>query len=525
MSETIDLFNGTDNKDAAEKNVIKNYELSDILDLLKNEFGCSSNEDLFEKFKEAYNENKDEFYNRLKELFVNSDKDYIRMIYQYYLSDRENDKQDFTPETLSQLVAKIAIREKDYTVLDCCAGTGSLTVQASKLFPQKRFTLLEKNETTIPFLFANIKANDINAEILHYDVIQDSNLKGPIFDSSFECDCCISNPPFNLKWTHPIFAEQQPRFSIALPPELNANFTFLLTAMSHTKNVGAFILPQGVTTSDPEKIVRKQLLKNNLLEAVISIPENTFESTSIPTVILVINKHKKTKNVCFIKLNNFVKQEIRKQKGQFGGASHTSRVYEKTVNTIPEEIQDKVLNAITTMQDEAEFCACIDSEQIISNDSNINPKIYIKDKVEKVVRKLRDPNSVVADLNNISKEKNRLKLTINENAAKCFGNKFFTALAQIEASNKLMQQIKDAAKEYGIELDLQTIDPIKISKDKNIIRIEQNSDDDGISSILSTTITVWTQHYFYLNQAENNLLAELRDILLDRMMNSESTAS
>lgn len=253
-----------------------------------------------------------------------------------------------------------------------------------------------------------------------------------------------------------------------------------------------------------------------MLEAVISIPGGTFESTDIPTVILVINKRKQTRNVCFIKLDNFVEQETRMQKGQFGGASHTNRTYEKTVNIIPEKVQQKVLTAIKTMQDEPNFSICIDTDQLISNDSNINPKSYIKDVVQKNERKFREIGNVVADLNKISKEKNRLKLTINENAAKCFGNKFFTAIAQIEASNKIMKQINDAVKEYGIEL--QIIDPVKISKDKNVIRIEQNSDDDGISSILSTTISVWTQHYFYLNQEENNLLAELRDILLDRLM-------
>lgn len=241
MSETIDLFNSVENKDNESKNVIKNYELKDLLDLLKKEFECSSNEELFQKFKDSYTEKQIDFYSKLKNIIGNSDKDYIRMFYQYYLSDRENNKQDFTPETLSQLVAKIAIRDNDYTVLDCCAGTGALTIQASKLFPNKKFTLLEKDENTIPFLFANTKANNISAEILHYDVIQDNNLDGPIFDSSFECDCCISNPPFNLKWAHPLFAAQQPRFNIALPPEQNANYTFLLTAMSHTKNVGAFI--------------------------------------------------------------------------------------------------------------------------------------------------------------------------------------------------------------------------------------------------------------------------------------------
>jgi hypothetical protein len=61
-----------------------------------------------------------------------------------------------------------------------------------------------------------------------------------------------------------------------------------------------------------------------------------------------------------------------------------------------------------------------------------------------------------------------------------------------------------------------------VSKDKNVIRIEQNTDDDGISHILIKLITAWTEHYYYLNNLENKILAELRDKTLEDLMKGVS---
>lgn len=498
----------------------KNAELTEILEVLKSQFECNDISNFFDKIVVAYTQNDSDFYKKLSQIICRYENDCIRMIYQYWCADRENFKQDFTPETLSQLVAKLAIRDNSYTILDCCAGVGSLTLQAAKLFKNKKFTLLEKNEKTLPFTKANVNANGINATIIHYDVIEDLNLEGDAEDSAFTCDCCISNPPFNLKWQHPLFALQLPRFQIALPPEQNANFTFVLTAMSHTENIGAFILPCSICNSEYEKDVRKNLLLKNLIEAVISVPGRMFESTDIPTTILLINKKKTTKKVCLIKIDEVsCKKETRLQKGQYGGTSHTNRTYEKIVNTIPSDLQDKIVNVIDKMTDEPGFSICVNCDELAKGNAEITPGIYINKKDSQRAIPARNPEDIIKELYSINKEKDRLKITINANAAKCFGNKFFMACAQIQQSAEATRKINDAMTSLGFESKIWIPDPITISKDKNVIRIEQNSDLNGISSILTTMINCWTQHMCYLNQNENILLAELRDVLLPKLMN------
>lgn len=140
----------------------------------------------------------------------------------------------------------------------------------------------------------------------------------------------ISNPPYNLKWEHPFFASAQPRFDLGLPPENNANFTFVLTALERC-DYAQFILPNGVLTTSQadEAAIRKNLLEANLIEAVIALPDNMFVSTSIPTCVLIFNKNKTTARVAMIDLKTKSETKIREQRGQFG--IQNARVYKKNL--------------------------------------------------------------------------------------------------------------------------------------------------------------------------------------------------
>ena len=131
---------------------------------------------------------------------------------------------------------------------------------------------------------------------------------------------CISNPPYNLRWQQPIFAQMQDRFKYtAVPPESNANFAFVLTALNKCDRL-CFLLPQGVLTSGKkeEKEIRKYLIEKNYIESVITCPGKMFEATSIPVCIITLDKNKKTSETVMIDAKNFYTKEIREQRGQFG---------------------------------------------------------------------------------------------------------------------------------------------------------------------------------------------------------------
>lgn len=128
----------------------------------------------------------------------------------------------------------------------------------------------------------------------------------------------ISNPPYNMKWDIPPFAQIQTRFNeCELPPESNANFAFVLTALEKIDSKAVFLLPCGVLNSGlkQEQEIRKYLIEKNLIEAVITCPNNMFESTDIATCIIVFDKHKKTRQVEFVDMRNMHDEEEREQRG------------------------------------------------------------------------------------------------------------------------------------------------------------------------------------------------------------------
>lgn len=125
----------------------------------------------------------------------------------------------------------------------------------------------------------------------------------------------ISNPPYNMKWQHPFFAQSQERFMLGVPPESNANYAFILTALSK-QDKAVFLLPNGVlsTNNKEEQAIKASLVEKNYLEAVISLPDRMFESTSIPTSLLIFNKKKQTSNILMVNASSLATEEVREQR-------------------------------------------------------------------------------------------------------------------------------------------------------------------------------------------------------------------
>lgn len=97
-------------------------------------------------------------------------KDWLQMIYQYYLAEREQKKQDYTPKCLAQFLSRL-IGESDSTI-DMCSGSGALTIQRWNEYPDMEFELYEFDENVIPYLIFNMSVRNINAVIHQSDVLQ-----------------------------------------------------------------------------------------------------------------------------------------------------------------------------------------------------------------------------------------------------------------------------------------------------------------------------------------------------------------
>lgn len=328
----------------------------------------------------------------------------------------------------------------------------------------------------------------------------------------------ISNPPYNMKWILPPFAQIQKRFiDCEIPPESNANYAFILTALSLVDNKAVFLLPCGVLTTNnkQEKEIRKYLVNKNLIEAVITCPDKMFEATSIPTCILVFNKHKQTTDIAMIDMRQQYTVEHREQKGQFGGASHERRTYVKKVKTFSSDDMQKALNAITEKQDIPEFAKTVSQQTIIQNDYILTPVRYLSfEEIEYIHREYKD---IVADLNRTIADKNVLKLTVNETIAKSLGLYEF-GMMQKQARENAKEMNKGVGKLIGCEIIAD--DYISLTKNKNEIKFENNSK-DKLSTIFLSILQMYKQHIIYLNDEENRYLAELRDALLPDLMSGK----
>lgn len=452
--------------------------------------------------------------------------DWLQMVYQYYLADRKVKMQDYTPATLAQLVAALVSGDRGAVCLDMCAGSGALSIQAWTRDNDMRFVCQEYDENVIPLLLFNLAVRNIAAEVEQCDVLSGERFaaytvtKGEKYamvardDSLTVCsaDCCISNPPYNMKWTYPVFAQMQERFAdCELPPENNANYAFVLTAINAADRA-ALILPCGVLSADSkqESAIREYLVQANLLEAVIACPDGMFEATGIPTCVLVLSKTKKTATVEMIDMRQTYQTIVRDQRGQYGGASHTNRVYHKEVKVFADEHINKVCEAIAGRVCEVGFARAASIEDIKGNGYILTPSRYIESIEQEP--KHRSFADILADINRTIDEKNLCKLTISETLARSIGlpvevyRQDGTGDAQLGA---LLERVAGGR--------MKRHDYVTFTKNKNEICFSNNSK-TAVSSVLMMIFQMWKQHIYYLNEEENRYLAEMRDALLPELM-------
>jgi type I restriction-modification system DNA methylase subunit len=461
-----------------------------------------------------------EFVNIVEDLSI----DWMQKIYQYYEADRKDKKQDYTPKSLSKLVAKLTETNGE-VVYDICAGSGALTIQKWCLSPQKTFICEELDENVFPYLAFNMAVRNMNGYIIMRNVLSleltavYQVIKGNIFSTvkqiqeipDIKADEIISNPPYNIKWDapEPLFADERFQGKV-IPPASNANYAFVMTALSRLSEKGkcAFILPCGVLNSKPEKESRKYLVDNGYLETVIELPDNMFECTSIATCIYLFSKGNKT--VKMYNCREKAVQEEREQRGQFGSKSHTNRVYKKVFNVLSDELIDVMCNKCENIEG---FSNIATRELIENNDYTLAPNRYIQFK-ETPPQPHRELKEIVENINYITKMQNSCKLVINETIAESLG-------LDIEQFKESKQQSAETAKQMkSLGLDFVVEDYISFTKSKNEFALKCN-DKDIFPDILRQFFSVWKGQIALLNTMQNTYLTELRDALLPDLMSGK----
>lgn len=469
----------------------------------------------------------DGFCDLVKDLSI----DWLQKIFQFYLADRKVKMQDYTPASLARFVGKLVQAENEHSVYDLCAGSGALTIQKWNLNNELNFVCYEYDKIVIPILLFNLAVRNIDAVVVNGDALQDEVFatylvrKGDKYSSVKETesfkpqktDSCISNPPYNMKWKIPPFAQLQPRFNgCELPPESNANYAFILTALDNCNEKVSMILPCGILSSEVtnEKRIRQYLVEKNLIESVILCPDKMFEATSIATCLLTLNKKKETTHIAFLDMRKTCDVEQREQNGQFGGESHENRTYKKAVNVFSEVQMESAIDAIVNQKSVPEFSKSVSLQMVTENDYCLVPSRYIEFQEKEFVH--REYGEIIDDLNRVINEKNGLKLTMNETLAKSVGlYEIFQMFKQSEETADSMNQMLTFT---GKRIEKENF--ISMSKKAGELKFE-NGSKNSISTILLSILQMWKQHIMYLNNEENRYLAELRDAILPDLMSGK----
>lgn len=273
----------------------------------------------------------------------------------------------YTPTNMSKLVARLATvgLTKVLNVADCACGSGSLLLQVGEYVDVAKYYGQELTSSTYNLARMNMILHGIdykNFSIINVDTLEDDTT---FADEKYTIQ--VANPPYSTKWSADSKFMEDDRFSPygKLAPSSKADFAFVQHMVYHMANGDsriAVLLPHGVLfRGAAEETIRQYLIKDlNVIDAVIGLPANCFQGTTIPVCCIVLKKERNgnSNNICII---------------------DASRDYEtgKAQNYITDEHIDKIINAYTERVDIEKYCHIASMEEIEENGYNLNIPRYV----------------------------------------------------------------------------------------------------------------------------------------------------
>ena len=208
----------------------------------------------------------------------------------------------YTPPQVSTLLARLLNPQAGERICDPACGSGSLLIKCAEQVQSNDYALYgqENNGSTWALAMMNMFLHNINQPRIDWG----DTLKGPSLlegDQLMRYNVVVANPPFSLdKWgAENGSSDRYQRFWRGVPPKSKGDYAFIshmiettYTEPDHNGRVGV-ICPHGVLfRGSREGKIRRALIEENLLDAVIGLPPNLFYGTGIPAAILLFKRNK-----------------------------------------------------------------------------------------------------------------------------------------------------------------------------------------------------------------------------------------
>ncbi len=313
------------------------------------------------------------------------DYDVLGFIYEYLISNfaanaGKKAGEFYTPHEVSVMMSEIIadhLKDRDkIEIYDPTSGSGSLLINIGRSVSKY---VADRNK--IKYYAQELKANTYNLTRMNLvmrgilpdnivtrngDTLEDD---WPMFDESdphgtyhpLYVDAVVSNPPYSQNWLPDPAKRSDPRYSYGMAPKSKADYAFLLHDLYHLKPDGimTIVLPHGVLfRGDEEGEIRKNLIENNHISAIIGLPPDIFFGTGIPTIVMVLRKRRTDEGVLFVDASHGFVKSGKKNKLR---ASDIRRI----------------ADTVIARRDVPKYSRLVSRDIIRANDYNLNIPRYI----------------------------------------------------------------------------------------------------------------------------------------------------
>ena len=323
----------------------------------------------------------------INEIPMNGKQDYdvLGFIYEYLISNfaanaGKKAGEFYTPHEVSLLMSEIIaehLKGRDtIKIYDPTSGSGSLLINIGKTAAKYM-----DDANRIQYYAQELKSNTYNltrmnlvmrgilpANILtrNGDTLEED---WPYFDesdphSTYEplyVDAVVSNPPYSQRWDS-TGKDSDPRYvRYGIAPKSKADYAFLLHDLYHLKPDGimTIVLPHGVLFRGGEEgNIRKNLIEQNNIDAIIGLPANIFFGTGIPTIVMVLRQKRENTDVLIIDASKGFTKE---------GKNNKLRACDIR----------KIVDTIKSRKDIEKYSKVVSLEDIRGNDYNLNIPRYV----------------------------------------------------------------------------------------------------------------------------------------------------
>ena len=292
----------------------------------------------------------------------------------------------YTPFSITEIMTHL-LMDKQEEVFDPWCGSGNFLISAKKENERLHCYGLEENISIYNICMTNLFLHKISTNTIYFQKAEDLAQK--------RFDLILSNPPFSRKKEEHIKQEEYFSNPSALLQNTFADYTYVYTMLNHLEEKGqmAVILSLGALFRKNEIQIRKKLIEENLIDAIIGLPGNLFYSNHVAVVIMILKKNREHKDVLFIDAQKECKTE-------------------KNKNVISEKSQEKIVEVYKNREERQNFSCKVSLEDIRKNEYNLTIKRYVK-KIKKI-NQIIEKQELVQEIKNLEKERNSIEEKIRK---------------------------------------------------------------------------------------------------------------